>query len=553
MKIYHLFIFLLLGLCPALPLPAVSFVMPGTVESRGSIPREAGPPVYGDAKIEGSIGEPGNLIPALSSDTASSQVTARLYVGLLRYNRNLEIETEAAESFAVLDGGLRLRFALRRDLRWLDGHPLDVDDVEFTYRLMIHPDTPTAYAGDYLRVKEFRRLDRWNFEVLYDRPYARALVSWMIDILPKHALEGEDLRSTPLRRRPMTSGPFRLQSWEAGSRLILLANHEYFKGRPYLDGLVIRVIPDLTTMFLELRAGKLDAMGLTPQQYVYQTEGAAFADYYNVHKYLSLGYTFMGYNLKSPLFGDRRVRQALALGINKDDIISGALFGQGLPTIGPYIPGTWAYNEKILPYSYDPEAALALLAECGWLKGPDGALVREGRRFEFTLLVNQGNEQRIKTAVIIQSNLKKLGIILHIRSVEWAAFLNDFVHNRYYDALLLGWSTTLDPDLHSVWHSSSDFAGGLNFVGFSHPLVDELIEAGRSTFDQEQRKQAYDRIQEILHEEQPYAFLYVPYSFSAVHRRFQGLEPLPVLGTDHNLHEWWTPEPQQLYRNLLAP
>ncbi|MCL1890106.1 MAG: peptide-binding protein [Desulfovibrionaceae bacterium] len=527
--------------------------MPGAVEFKGRMLQEAGPPVYGDAKIEGSIGEPGNLIPALSSDTASSQVTARLYVSLLRYNRSLEIEAEAAESFAVLDGGLRLRFALRRDLRWLDGHPLDVDDVEFTYRLMIHPDTPTAYAGDYLRVKEFRRLDRWNFEVLYDRPYARALVSWMIDILPKHALEGEDLRSTPLRRRPMTSGPFRLQSWEAGSRLTLLANQKYFKGRPYLDGLVIRVIPDLTTMFLELRAGKLDAMGLTPQQYVYQADGAAFVDNYNVHKYLSLGYTFMGYNLKSPLFGDRRVRQALALGISKDDIVSGALFGQGLPTIGPYIPGTWAYNERILPYPYDPEAALNLLAECGWLKGSDGTLVREGRRFEFTLLVNQGNEQRIKTAVIIQSNLKKLGIIVHIRSVEWAAFLNDFVHNRYYDALLLGWSTTLDPDLHSIWHSSRDFPGGLNFVGFSHPMVDELIEAGRSTFDQERRKQVYDRIQEILHEEQPYAFLYVPYSFSAVHRRFQGLEPLPVLGTDHNIHEWWTPEPQQLYRNLLAP
>ncbi|MDR2503559.1 MAG: peptide-binding protein [Deltaproteobacteria bacterium] len=515
--------------------------------------KEGTSPVYGDARVEASIGEPGNLIPALSSDTASSQVTGRLYISLLRYNRDTEIETEAAESYEVLDGGLRLRFALRRDLFWADGRPLDVDDVEFTYRLMINPDTPTAYAGDYLRVKEFRRIDRWNFEVVYDRPYARALISWMIDILPKHALEGEDLRTTPLRRKPVTSGPFSLKSWEPGSRLILAANPGYFAGRPYLDGLVLRVIPDMTTMFMELRAGKIDAMSLTPQQFVYQTEETAFTERYTVYKHLSLGYTFMGYNLKSPLFSDKSTRRALALAINKDDIISGALFGQGLHTTGPYTPGSWVYNDKIQPYPHDPEAAAAILAENGWKKGRDGVLVKDGRRFEFTLLVNQGNEQRSKAAVIIQSHLKKLGIVVRIRTVEWAAFLNDFVHKRYFDALLLGWSTTLDPDLHSVWHSSNDFEGGLNFIGFSNAEADALIETGRGSFDLTLRKKCYDRIQEILHEEQPYLFLYVPYSFAAVHRRFRGLDPAPIMGVEYNLPEWWTPPQQQLYRNLLEP
>jgi peptide/nickel transport system substrate-binding protein len=510
-------------------------------------------PVYGDVRIEGSLGEPSNLIPPLSSDTASSQVTGQLYISLLRYNRNLEIETEAAESYAVLDGGLRLRFTLREDLFWTDGRPLSVDDVEFTFKLMIDPSTPTAYAGDYLRVKEFRRLDGRSFEVTYEKPYARALISWMLSILPRHALDGADLRTTPLRRDPLGSGPFRLKSWEPGSRLTLLANEGYFKGRPYLDGLMLRFIPDLSTMFMELKAGKLDAAGLTPQQYVYQTGGGDFAERYNVYSYLGLSYVFMGYNLRSPLFSDRRVRQAFALGVNKDDIIDGVLFGQGLPTIGPYMPGSWVYNESIRPYPYDPEGAAALLAECGWRKGPDGLLLKDGRRFEFTILVNQGNEQRAKIAVIIQSHLKKLGIVAHIRTVEWAAFLNDFVHKGYFDALILGWSTTLDPDLHSVWHSANSFEGGLNFVAFSNSEVDELIEAGRSTFDEKARKKYYDRIQEILHEEQPYMFLYVPYAFSAVHRRFLGLDPVPVLGVDHNLPEWWVPKEWQLYRNLLQP
>ncbi len=510
-------------------------------------------PDYGDIKVEGSIGEPSNLIPALSSDSASSQATGRMYVNLIRYNKALEIEAYAAESYEVLDEGLRLRFVLRKDLRWMDGRPLTVDDVEFTYRLMIDENTPTAYAGDYKRVKEFKKIDLYTFEATYEKPYARALISWMIDILPKHALEGQDLHTTPLRRNPVTSGPFKLKSWQPGSRLTLVANDKYFKGRPYLDGVVIRVIPDLTTMFLELRAGKIDAMGLTPQQYVYQTDNPAFSQKYEVYRYLSLGYTFMGFNLKSPLFGDKRIRQAFAHAINKNDIINGVLFGQGIPTIGPYTPGTLFYNDKIAPYEYSLEKASALLSQCGWRKGADGLLTKDGQPFEFTILVNQGNEQRAKIAVIIQSQLKKLGITANIRAVEWAAFLNDFLNKGFFDALILGWSSTLDPDLHSVWHSSNSFAGGLNFIGYSNAEVDELIEEGRSTFNDDVRKKCYDRIQEILHDEQPYSFFYVPYSFSAISKRFKGLEPVPVMGIEHNLPEWWVPANQQLYRNLLQP
>lgn len=508
---------------------------------------------YGDAKVEGSIGEPSNLIPALSSDSASSQITARMYISLVRYNKDLEIEPYAAESYDILDDGLRLRFKMRTDLKWMDGHPLNADDVEFTYKLMTDPKTPTAYAGDYLRVKEFRKIDSHTIEILYDKPYARSMISWMISILPKHALENEDLRSTPLRRNPVVSGPFKLKSWQPGSRVTLVANENYFKGRPFLDGLIVRVIPDLATMFLELRAGKIDHMDLTPQQYVYQTGGSEFKANYNVYRDLSLGYTFMGYNLKSPLFSDIRVRQAFAHAIDKQDIISGVLFDQGIPTIGPYVPGTWVYNDKIQPYEYNMERASALLGEAGWSKDKNGRLVKDGHDFEFTILVSQGNEQRTKIAVIVQSQLKKLGITAKIRTVEWSAFLSEFVNKGIFDALVLGWSTTLDPDLHSVWHSSNAFEGGLNFIGYKNDEVDELIEDGRSTFDPAVRKRCYDRIQEILHAEQPYAFFYVPYALPAVHKRFRGLEAVPIVGVNHNLPEWWVPDIQQIYRNLLRP
>ena len=506
--------------------------------------------ILGDGIVMGSIGEPGNLISGLSSDSASGEVTSRLYVGLLKYDENLEIVADAAESFEILDGGLRLRFILRQGLKWSDGHEMDADDVEFTYRLMIDPGTPTAYAGDYLRVKEFRKLGQYSFEVTYDKPFARSLITWMRDILPRRALQGENLRDTKYSRNPVASGPFLLKEWVAGTRLILTANRNYFEGRPYVDGIIYRVIPDLSTMFWELKAGKIDLMGLSPQQSVYQTKERAFSDNFAVYNDLAHGYTYLAYNLESPLFKDMRVRQAFAYAINKKDIISGALFEQGVPAFGPYRPGSWAYNDKITQYPFNQERAKTLLAECGWVSGSDGILIREGRRFSFTVLVNQGNEQRIKTAVIIQSQLKQIGVEVKIRAVEWAAFLSDFVHKGYFDALILGWNITHDPDIYDVWHSSRAFAGGLNFIKYGNEEVDALLEEARSTFDRTLRKRCYDRIQEILHDEQPYCFLYVPYNITAVHKRFENVRDVPA-GITHNIIRWWTLQEKQLYRNLL--
>lgn len=501
--------------------------------------------------VMGSIGEPSNLISALSTDSASHEVGSQLFAGLLKYDENLDIVPLAAESFEVLDGGLRLRFTLRKGMLWSDGNEVDVDDVEFTFRFITDPNTPTAYAGDFKQVKEFRKIDRYTFEVTYDRPLAKSLVSWMTDILPRRALADADLMTTPETRNPTGNGPFRLAQWNPGSSLLLGANPQYFEGRPFIDGLCYRIIPDTSTMFMELKAGKLDIMGLTPQQYVYQTQQDEFTQRFEIYKDISSAYSFLGYNLKSPLFSDKRVRQAFAYAVNKQDVISGALFDQGLPTIGPFKPGTWPYNDKIRDYPYDPQKALELLAECGWKKGQDGKLYRDGKLFTFTILVNQGNDQRVKTAILIQRDLRNIGIEAKIRTVEWAAFLKNFVMPGYYDALILGWNVTPDPDLFDVWHSSRIGNNGLNFMGYANPEVDRLIEEGRHTFDRGVRKRCYDSIQDIFHDEQPYLFLYVPYSITAVSKRFKGIEQSKA-GIMYNLIRWWVPENRQLYRNVFT-
>ena len=507
-------------------------------------------PARGDRLLFGSIGEPSNLIPFLSTDSASHEVAGFLFVGLLRYDKDLNIEPWAASAFEVLDGGHRLRFTLRDDIYWEDGVQLTVDDVEYTYRVTIDPATPTAYAEDFLAVSSFAKIDPLSFEVTYDKLYSRALVSWMAGIMPKHILEKQDLMTTPFARKPIGAGPFRLKNWDSGRLITLAASDTYFAGRPYLDEIVYRMIPDLATMFLELKAGRLDSMGLTPQQYLRQTVSDWWRQYWNKYRYLSFSYTYLGYNLASPLFADMRVRRALTYAIDRQAIIDGVLLGQGEPITGPFVPGTWPYNDMLKPYPYDPDMARRLLAEAGWMVGErDGLLRKDGKLFSFTILTNQGNDQRIKSAIIIQSQLRAVGIDVRIRTVEWAAFIKEFVHKGRFEAIVLGWTVPQATDPYSVWHSSAAKPGGLNVTRYSNAEVDKLLEEARLSLDDAVRKPLYDRFQEILHDEQPYTFLYVPYALPIVAARVHGIEPAPA-GIMHNLERWWVPQAQQKHHQV---
>jgi len=505
-------------------------------------------PTPGGRIVLGSIGEPSNLIPPLASDGASHEIAEYLYVALLRYNKEIELEPWAARSYEVLDEGLRFRFILRKDIRWFDGHPLTAEDVEFTYRLMIDPETPTAYAENFKAIESFTLVDEYTFEVSYAQPFARALSTWASLILPKHVLANEDLLDTSYSRHPVGAGAYKLMEWEPGRRIVLAANEDYFEGRPNIDTIVYRFIPDTTTMFMELKSGNLDMMTLSPQQYLYQTDGPLWEQGFDKFEYLSFSYAYLGYNLKRPLFADVRVRQAMAHAIDKQEIVKGVLLGQGQSTIGPYKPGTWVYNTDIQDYGYDPSTARDLLATAGWEDHDgDGWLDRDGRAFEFTILTNQGNSLRIKAATIIQYRLKQIGIKVKIRTVEWATFIKEFVNKGRFDALLLGWNILQDPDSYNVWHSSKAVPGGLNFVGYENEELDLLLEKGRRLIDQNDRKPVYDRIQEILHRDQPYCFLYVPMSLPIVQSRFMGIEPAPA-GITYNFNDWWVPKSLQQMR-----
>lgn len=501
----------------------------------------------GDRIIFGTIGEASNLIPYISTDSASHEVSSLIFISMLRYDKNLNVENFAAESLSIEEEGRLLRFTIKKGIQWEDGTEFTADDVEFTWKIVTDPRTASPYAEDFMAVKEFRKTGRYSFEVRYENFFARALASWMGAILPKHVLEGQDLRATPFSRKPVGAGPYRLKSWEAGSRLTLEASSTYFEGKPHISEVVYRIIPDISTMFLETRAGKLDVMNLTPQQYLRQTSGKPWDTEYHKYRYLSSAYVFMGFNMMHPFFQDVRVRRAISCAIDRDGIVKGVLMGQGVSAFGPYKPGSWAYHASLQPVKQDVAVAKALLAEAGFVdKDGSGMLQKDGKPFAFTILTNQGNEQRILTATVIQSQLRAVGIDVRIRTVEWAAFIKEFVDKGRFDAVILGWTITQDPDIYEVWHSSKARSGGLNMTRYKNADVDALLEQARATPDMKKRKALYDRLQEVLAEEQPYCFLFVPYSLPVVQARFRGIEPA-LAGIMYNFSEWWVPKPLQRY------
>jgi peptide/nickel transport system substrate-binding protein len=489
--------------------------------------------------VESSIGDARRLNPVIANDASSGEINDQIFNVLVKYDKDIKLVGDLAERWTIENGGKTITFYLRKGVKWHDGVEFTAEDCLFTYKKLIDPNVATPYSSSYMDVKKAEAAGKYVFRVTYNEPFSPALESWAMGIIPRHLLEGKDINTDNFNRHPVGTGPYRFREWISAQKIVLDANDGYFEGRPNIDQFIYRIIPDSSTMFQELLFGGVDMMGLNPLQYLRKSESPRIKENYRKFRYPANAYTYMGYNLRSPLFEEVKVRQALSYAIDRQGIIEGILLGIGRPCTGPFSTVSWAYNPNARSYPYDPERARRMLTEAGW-KDKSGVREKNGRPFRFTIMTNQGNNERIRTAEIIQQNLKAVGVKADIRVMEWQAFLEQ-IDKRSFDAMILGWSMSRDPDLYDIWHSSKTRKGEYNFIGYSNPVVDRLLVEGRRTFNVENRKKIYYRIHAILAEEQPYAFLYVPDATPIVHKRFKGIEVAP-LGIFYNFREWSVPK-----------
>lgn len=503
------------------------------------------PSEQGGILVDAMSAEPSGLIFMVNGEGPAAQIAANIFNTLLRYDKDLDLIGELAESWQVSDDQKTITFTLQPNLKWADGAPLTSEDVLFSWQLVTDENTRSPYASDYQLVKKAQTDGPFIFSVTYAEPYAPALASWSsLHILPKHILAGQDIHKTPFAQKPVGSNYYQLDTWKHGENMRLSRNPHAVLGQANIDQLITRIIPDNSAQFLELMADNIDRMALDPIKYARIIPARpTLKEHLNLYKELGNGYTYLGFNLKRQPFNDVRVRQAINYAINKQEIIDGVYLGLGINIASPYKPGTRWSNPNLTPYPYDIEKAKALLREAGYLtQDADGTLIKNGKPLTFEIISNSGNKEREKSFVLIQQQLKKVGIKVTFRALEWASLLNNYIHKRDYDAVIMGWGLSLDPDQYSIWHSSQQGDGQFNFIGYQNAQVDALLESGRKEMDLDKRQQIYHRFAAVLLADSPVVYLSAGYGLSAMHKRVQGtINPVPPAGASYDSQKWYIP------------
>ncbi|MDP8298720.1 MAG: peptide-binding protein [Candidatus Tantalella remota] len=505
--------------------------------------------VSSDAYVSSGIGDARVLIPLYADDTTSGSVCEMVYNGLTKVDKDLNIVPDLAKRWEVTDSGLSITFYLRSDVSWHDGISFTAKDVEFTYRTILDPASGCPYSSSYRDISGIEVVSPHEITFRYSKPYAPALLKFGMGVIPAHIFAGlKDIKDSFYARHPVGTGPYRFSEWKSGQHIILDANPLYFEHAPGIERYVYRIIPDQSVQFLELITEEVDSMDLTPYQFFYRSNTPEFSERIKKYKYLSHSYTYVGYNRADTVLSDRRVRRALSYAIDKKQIIDAVLLGLGEACTGPFLKGTSFYDDSARGYEYDPKRAAALLKEAGWRDiDADGILEKDGEELRIRIATNQGNQVREDVATIVQRQWADVGVKAEIQVVAWSAFLDQFIKKKNFQAVILGWTIPIDPDLYAVWHSESISESGLNFCAFADDKVDALIEQGRAEFDPEKRAGIYRKIHRLIAEDATYTFLFFPYATPAIQKRFKGIVPAPA-GIGYNFIDWYVPEDEVKYK-----
>ncbi|WP_172124217.1 peptide-binding protein [Arcobacter acticola] len=470
---------------------------------------------------------PSRLNPILANDSASSEISDWLFNGLFKYDKNGNHTVDLAQSYEF-ETPTKLIIKLRNNVLWHDGVKFTSKDVVFTYEKIIDPKVFNSIKSNFQEVQSVKAIDDFTLEIIYKQPYFKAIETWMVGILPYHLLKDEEnLMTSSFNKNPIGTGSYKLKEFKTAQDIELIANENYFEGIPKIDKILYQFLPDPNTSFLYLKQKKLDIGGLTPIQIDRQIDDD-FKNKFTIIQKPSFAYTYLGFNLNNEKFKDLRIRQALSLAIDRQELVDILFFGYGKICNGPFLPDSFAYNEKIKPITQNIEKAKELLKELGY---------DENNPFTFEVVTNTGNDTRINTAQILQYQLEKVGVKMTIRVMEWQAFLNTVVHPKKFDAVILGWSLGLMPDAYPLWHSSSDKLGGFNLVSYKNEKVDKLIEDGINTINREELGKIYKEIFKIISDDLPYLFLYIPDGITVVNKEIKNVEP-SFIGIMHNQKDW---------------
>lgn len=527
----------------------------GEKVSPADLPGEEYPGDEGDWLIWSLSGEPTTLFDVLATSTWSSRwiVQGNIFESLIEYEPDdFKYRGKLAEEFSISEDGLEIYFKLRDGICFSDGKPVTTDDVIFTFETITNPGVDAASYANYFRdVERYEKVNDREIKFYMKKVYFLSLgFIGGLPIHPKHIYEFDDpAEFNKLRTNPVGSGPYVFEKWDVGKEVVLRRNENYWGRKPKIKKIVYRFITNDIAALQALQAGETDYLRPAPEQFAEKAKDEEFRKKFYCLSYWdagNTGYFWIGWNQLRPFFADRKVRLAMTHLVDREAIRDYILRNPDarIPT-GPFYINGPQNDPNIEPWPYDPERAKELLDEAGWIDHDgDGIRDKDGVPFRFKYMISSGVYLHEQIAKLLKDSAARVGIEVIPEPYEWSVF-SERVADRKFDAVSMAWGGNVESDPYQIWHSSQIEGRGSNFIGFRNAEADALIEQARETLDKDKRNKLYHQFHRILHEEQPYTFVYTRPEQRFLDKRFENVI-IHKLGIDG--FEWYVPKQKQKYK-----
>ncbi|WP_159436079.1 ABC transporter substrate-binding protein [Anaerosalibacter sp. Marseille-P3206] len=498
-----------------------------------------------DTLIVGMHEVKGDFIPVYYSTEYDGYVVGVVYDGLLSNDEEGNPIPHVAKEWELSEDKKTYTFHLRDDVKFSDGEPLTAKDIEFTYMVLCDPTYDGRYTdqvsqiigreeyseGKADNIEGIKVIDDYTISFTFSEALATHIWDCSFAIMPKHAFpdykRGNIEAIKAQMQTPVGSGPFILEKFEAKQFVEFKANPDYFLGAPKVDKMIFKFTTAETQMS-EVEKGSIDVQLAVPPK----SENKEIIDgtgFVNIVEYPDNGYGYMGWNLRDPRLADKRVRQALTYGFNRQQFVE--VYYQGYATICnvPISQVSWAYTDDINDYAYDPDKAIALLEEAGWMPGADGIREKDGMKLDF-VWDTYTDSKYVETMIpMLKADWEKIGVKVEPNLMEFNSLVEKVYDKREFDMYNMAWSLSIDPDALELFHTSQDIPSGNNSIGFRNEENDKLMEAGRKEFDQNKRAEIYHEWAKLMNEELPYMFLTQNLHWDAVNERVKNWNTSPYI------------------------
>ncbi|GGL93630.1 ABC transporter substrate-binding protein [Deinococcus aerolatus] len=452
--------------------------------------------------------EPASLDPHASSAYSSFQVLENVLETLVAIDPQGNLIPALATSWKNSDAGKTWTFTLRSGVKFSNGRVMTADDVVYSLKRLMDPKTASGNAYHLSGVTSITAPNKST--VVLKLKEARTNILGDLTSKSTGIFAKEGVANKTVATAPIGTGPFKITSYQPGVGVKLSKNPLYWqKGLPYLDAIDIRVVPDEGVRRSSLVSGDVDWVMAVPPQDIPTLKKN---DKLVIDSVPAFSYWYIGLNLNRKPFDQKAVRQAISQGINRDQIVQGAVFGQAVTTQSP-IPSNSAFSQKYAPYTGGLEQAKALLAKAG-----------VGQGFETSVMVTTQYPESVRIAQILQAQLAPLGIKVNIRTLEWAQWLDEQGKGNF-DMFVLSWNAMVDPD--EYFYAQQRTGQGFNFTGYSNPAADKLMDAARVSTNIAERKKLYAQINKIVVDDAPYIYLFNPSNVNAYSKNVKGYAARP--------------------------